>query len=281
MEHRHTPDEERRIREAALDETVAGSFPASDPPSALPNPDEHDAVPLDGRVNAGAAVVTWTTAAVVDACVRLGIPPRIAPPDLRPVIPATRVHGRALPARHSGSVDVFLEALEGAAPGDVLVIDNGGLLDEGCIGDLVVLESRNANLGGILVWGAHRDTAELRRLALPVYSYAVVPNGPLSRRPRMADALTSAAFGTVVVTRADFVFADDDGAVFVGERELPDVLREAEAIVALERRQVQLAAEGQSLRQQFGFDEYLARRAADPSYTFREHLRRRGSAVEE
>jgi hypothetical protein len=41
--HEHTPDEERRIREAALDETVASSFPASDPPSTIPNPDEHDA----------------------------------------------------------------------------------------------------------------------------------------------------------------------------------------------------------------------------------------------
>jgi Protein of unknown function (DUF2934) len=42
-EHDHTPEEERRIREAALDETVAASFPASDPASSLPNPDEHDA----------------------------------------------------------------------------------------------------------------------------------------------------------------------------------------------------------------------------------------------
>ena len=41
-DHPHTPDEERRIREAALDETLAESFPASDPPSSLPNPDEHD-----------------------------------------------------------------------------------------------------------------------------------------------------------------------------------------------------------------------------------------------
>ena len=41
--HNHTPEEERRIREAALDETVAGSFPASDPASSLPSPDEHDA----------------------------------------------------------------------------------------------------------------------------------------------------------------------------------------------------------------------------------------------
>jgi len=45
--HDHTPEEERRIREAALDETIAGSFPASDPPSSLPNPDEHDADGLE------------------------------------------------------------------------------------------------------------------------------------------------------------------------------------------------------------------------------------------
>jgi hypothetical protein len=42
--HRHTPEEERRIREAALDETIENSFPASDPPSSNPNPDDHDAV---------------------------------------------------------------------------------------------------------------------------------------------------------------------------------------------------------------------------------------------
>jgi hypothetical protein len=45
-EHRHPPEEERRIREAALDETIADSFPASDPPSTIPNPDE-DEVPKE------------------------------------------------------------------------------------------------------------------------------------------------------------------------------------------------------------------------------------------
>jgi hypothetical protein len=42
--HQHAPEEERRIREAALDETIAGSFPASDPPSTDPNPDDHSAM---------------------------------------------------------------------------------------------------------------------------------------------------------------------------------------------------------------------------------------------
>lgn len=40
MDHHHTAEEERRIRDAALDATIADSFPASDPPSTLPNPDD-------------------------------------------------------------------------------------------------------------------------------------------------------------------------------------------------------------------------------------------------
>jgi hypothetical protein len=34
----HTPELERTRREAALDETIEQSFPASDPPSTDPNP---------------------------------------------------------------------------------------------------------------------------------------------------------------------------------------------------------------------------------------------------
>jgi regulator of RNase E activity RraA len=192
-----------------------------------------------------------------------------------------RAQGRVLPVRHFGSVDVFLEALNRASAGDVLVIDNAGLLDEGCIGDLIVLETRNAGVSGIVVWGAHRDSAELRRIGLPVFSYSTVPNGPLRTRPRTADALDVAHVGAISVARSDLVFADDDGAVFVGEGELADVLREAEAIIAMERRQVELARQGTGLREQFGFEDYLARRAANPAYTFREHLRQRGNAVEE
>jgi len=43
-EHQHTPEEEQRIREAALDETLEASFPASDPPSTDPNPEDENAL---------------------------------------------------------------------------------------------------------------------------------------------------------------------------------------------------------------------------------------------
>jgi len=61
MRHHHTPEEERKIREAAPDQTLDGSFPASDPSSSNPNPDDHDAsgreIPRDDdRKNAGVRV---------------------------------------------------------------------------------------------------------------------------------------------------------------------------------------------------------------------------------
>ena len=45
-EHQHTPERERENREAALDRTIEASFPASDPPSSNPNPDDHSALEL-------------------------------------------------------------------------------------------------------------------------------------------------------------------------------------------------------------------------------------------
>jgi hypothetical protein len=42
--HQHSREEERMIREAALDETLERTFPASDPLSSDPNPDDHDAL---------------------------------------------------------------------------------------------------------------------------------------------------------------------------------------------------------------------------------------------
>jgi regulator of RNase E activity RraA len=41
---------------------------------------------------------------------------------------------------------MFLEVFGAAGQGDVLVIDNGGRMDEACVGDLAVLEAEAAGL---------------------------------------------------------------------------------------------------------------------------------------
>src|SRR5438067_13433648 len=158
---------------------------------------------------------TLTTAHLADACIRAHIPVRCAPALLQALVPGSRLVGRASPARHVGSVDVFLEALQGAAPGDVLVVDNGGRLDESCVGDLFVVEAHGAGLDGIVIWGLHRDTADIRAIGLPVISLGAIPTGPQWLDLRPDGALERATVGDWTVDREDLVLADDDGVLFV------------------------------------------------------------------
>jgi 4-hydroxy-4-methyl-2-oxoglutarate aldolase len=221
------------------------------------------------------------TALVADACIRCGVPMRAAPPGIRPVVPGRRVAGRALPVRHYGSVDVFLEAYAGASPGDVLVVDNGGRVDEACIGDLAVLDARAAGVAALVVWGLHRDTEEPLAIGLPVFSYGSFPPGPVRLDDREPDALASARVGEHTITRGDVVFADDDGVMFVAGDRADEVVAAAARIWTTEREQARRIAAGETLRDQTAFDEYLTLREGDPSYTFRRHLRRVGGAIEE
>jgi 4-hydroxy-4-methyl-2-oxoglutarate aldolase len=227
------------------------------------------------------AFVPLSTPLIADACVRLKLELRLAPAGIRPVSAHLKVAGGALPVRHFGSVDVFLEAFENASTGQVLVIDDGGRNDQGCIGDLTVLEAQVSRVAGIIVWGSHRDTAELINLDFPVFSYGAFPAGPLVVHHMDKQALVTVKFGSHTLGADDVVFADIDGVIFVKAENIEDVLSVARQIHETERQQVQRILNGQTLRAQLQFSDYLAKRIDDPDYTLRAHLRQLGGAIEE
>ena len=221
------------------------------------------------------------TAHLADACLRLQIPLRCGPHTLRPAVNGMRASGHARPVRHVGSVDVFLEAIEEASKGDILVVDNEGRFDESCIGDLVVREAKDAGLAGIVIWGLHRDSLEVAEIALPLFSLGVTSAGPQRLDKRPADVFASAVVGPHLVTSSDLVIADADGVLFLPRDRLSEIFASARAIREVERNQALGTADGRSLREQLRFSEYLMQRRSDPQYSFRQHLRQIGGAIEE
>ncbi len=222
-----------------------------------------------------------TTPHVADACVRTGVEVRCAPSDLHALCPSNWVVGRVRPARHYGSVDIFLEALENASPGEVLVIDNSGRRDEACVGDLIALETKLAALAGMVIWGLHRDTQELLEIGLPMFSLGECPTGPLRLDPREAGALVSACIGSWTVGTDDVAMGDVNGVLFLPMGRAEEIAMMARSIRETEQAQAGKMRHGTSLRAQLQFSDFLARRSSDPTATLREHLRRIGGAIEE
>lgn len=96
--------------------------------------------------------------------------------------------------------------------------------------------------------------------------------------PFIADAC--APLGPSVATLDDVIFADEDGAMLVPAPQVERVIAAARDIADREGRQAERLLKGELLRSQLQVDAYVARRAADSHYTFRDHIRSLGGAIE-
>jgi 4-hydroxy-4-methyl-2-oxoglutarate aldolase len=219
-----------------------------------------------------------TTASVADACVQLSLELRLGPAGLLPIDSRWGGFGPVRPILHLGSVDVFLEACETLRAGEILLVDDGGRTDRACIGDLTALEVKGAGGGGMVVWGCHRDSAQLLEVGLPVFSLGSRPNGPLGVDPAPPEAVPR--LGEHRIEPGNLIVADADGVVLLPGDRAEEIIGAAAEIAITEAGQAAAMRTGRSLREQVEFAVYLERREREPSYTFREHLRRGGGAIE-
>jgi regulator of RNase E activity RraA len=135
-------------------------------------------------------------------------------------------------------------AIEQTPSGHVLVIDTGGELGSGCLGDILAARLLQRGVAGVVSDGAMRDSSELRNLPLPIFCAAFAAP-PSFARMMAADSGRPIGCGGVPVFPGDIVVADHDGAVVVPRHLAAEVARdglEQERIERFVRKRVDRGA---------------------------------------
>jgi RraA family protein len=120
------------------------------------------------------------------------------------------------------------KAIDLAAPGDVIVVDAAGVLEQAIIGDIMTSHAAKRGVAGFVIDGAIRDAAELAARPFPVFARGVTHRGPYKNGPGEINVPVS--IGGMVVRPGDIIVGDADGVVAVP-------LADAEAVLAAAREQ--------------------------------------------
>jgi 4-hydroxy-4-methyl-2-oxoglutarate aldolase len=131
-------------------------------------------------------------------------------------------------------------------PGDIVVIDGGGMAHVSAMGGLSTTVAKSYGLAGNIVDCGVRDVAEMRNLDYPVWSRGITPitgkfrfeaieiNGPI-------------VCAGIQVSPGDLVVADDTGVVFVPQKFIAEVIRRAIEASKKEEHLIHALEEGSSL----------------------------------
>ncbi|MFJ1254431.1 RraA family protein [Cupriavidus sp. CuC1] len=156
---------------------------------------------------------------------------------------ATTMVGTAVTARSRGGDNLtYLRALEFCRPGDVLVIDAGGDLQNAVVGGILSYYAASIGVVGVVVDGAVRDVAELREREFPVYARGVTHRGPYKDGPGEINVPVSV--GGMVVRPGDVLVGDQDGLLAIPPGDVPLLIEKARAVLAAEAETIRAMKEG-------------------------------------
>jgi len=173
---------------------------------------------------------------------------------IKPVVTGQPLCGQARTVQAmAGDCLPICEAIALAEPGDILVVDAGGVEDTAVWGGVMTFEATLRKIGGAVIDGAVRDIAEIRASGLPMFCRAAVPRGPHHGFGGIVDGTVSVA--GAAVSPGDIVLANDDGVVVVPLRQSAAVLQAAQAHLAKEDGWIAGLRAGKTIKELFGFPE--------------------------
>jgi 4-hydroxy-4-methyl-2-oxoglutarate aldolase len=148
---------------------------------------------------------------------------------IRPLQANMRIAGPAFTVRcFPGATWALEQALELAAPGDVLIVDGGGHPDVILMGGLMSMRAQARGLGGAILDAAVRDVDQIISLGFPVFSRHICPRA--GTFAQVGEWQTTVCCGRIPVRPKDWIIADQSGITVVPIEMLDEVLEEAIAI---------------------------------------------------
>ena len=161
---------------------------------------------------------------------------------IRPMWRGARVVARAYTVlTRSGDNQGIHEAIDLAAPGEVLVVNGFADTSRALVGELLAGRARANGLAGFVIDGAVRDVDEIESLGVAVFARAVTPAGPYKMGPHRQQV--PVALGGQCVMPGDVVVGDADGLVVIPIAQLGETVLAAEQIQANEVAKKALTAQ--------------------------------------
>lgn len=170
--------------------------------------------------------------------------------------------GQAFTVRvHTADILMVAKALSDCPAGRVLVVDGQGELNTALWGGLTTMAAHKKRLAGIVIDGAIRDRAEIRRSRLPVFARAVAPNA--GGAEYCGELQVPVSCGGQVVTPGDWIVGDEDGVVVVPAARMEESLKIAGRILQAEKRIAKAIRTGVDLGEILRCDEVIDRKSRE------------------
>lgn len=166
---------------------------------------------------------------------------------LKPVFNGIKLAGPVFTVRtFPGDWAKPVEAIDLARPGDVIVIDAGGV-GPAVWGELATHSARERGIAGVVIHGAVRDTPEIKDLEFPVFASMFMPTAGEPKGFGEVDVPVTVS--RVRIYPGDWLAGDDDGIVVIPKAKAVEVANRAMDVLERENRLRKEIQDGSTLSQ--------------------------------